>query len=189
MLIEIKSWINNSVLYSGDFETIKDAVEDAVKNRASLNGASLNGASLNGASLNGAYLNGASLNGASLNRASLDGASLDGASLNGASLNGAYLNRASLNGVSLNGASLNGAYLNGAYLPNNFIYLSISPIGSENGCLWVMKNENGILKYNRGCFSGTETEFRAAILKKHAGTELEKKYLAAIDFIKIQHGG
>jgi uncharacterized protein YjbI with pentapeptide repeats len=156
MLIEIKSWINNSVLYSGDFETIKDAVEDAVKNRASLNGASLNRASLDGASLDGAYLDIASLNGASLNGASLDG------------------------------ASLNGASLNRAYLPN-FIYLSISPIGSENGCLWVMKNENGIL-YNRGCFSGTETEFRAAILKKHAGTEFEKKYLAAIDFIKIQLG-
>ena len=115
--IEIKS-IWGEVLFSFEKEnnTIKDTVEEAVKQGASLNGASLNGASLDGASLDGASLYRASLDGASLDGASLDGASLDGASLNGASLNGASLYRASLNGASLNGASLKGASLDGASL-------------------------------------------------------------------------
>ena len=76
--IEIKS-IWGEVLFSFEKEnnTIKDTVEEAVRQGASLNRASLNGASLNGASLNGASLNGASLYGASLDGASLYGASLD----------------------------------------------------------------------------------------------------------------
>ena len=60
--IEIKS-IWGEVLFSFEKEnnTIKDTVEEAVRQGASLNRASLNGASLNGASLDGASLYGASL--------------------------------------------------------------------------------------------------------------------------------
>ena len=120
--IQIKS-IWGEVLFEHEKEnnTIKDTLEEAVRQGASLTGASLYRASLDRASLYGASLNGASLDGASLTGASLDGASLDranldGASLNGASLNGASLYRASLTGASLNGASLNGASLDGASL-------------------------------------------------------------------------
>ncbi len=52
-----------------------------------------------------------------------------------------------------------------------------------------MKNDAGILIYNRGCFSGTEEEFLAAVSKKHAGTECEKIYKAAVEFIKLKFGG
>ena len=101
--------------------TLKETVERAVSDGASLNWASLNGANLNGANLNGASLNWASLNranlyGASLYRASLYGANLYGANLNGANLDGANLNWASLNWANLNGASLNWANLDGASL-------------------------------------------------------------------------
>ena len=108
--IEIKS-IWGEVLFSFEKEnnTIKDTVEEAVRQGASLDGANLNGASLYGASLYGASLDGASLDGANLNGASLNGANLYGANLNGASLNGASLYRASLNGANLNRASLYGA--------------------------------------------------------------------------------
>ena len=125
--IEIKSIFGNVLFeYSKEDNTIKDTVEEAVRQGISLVGASLVGASLDGASLyraslsraslDGASLRGASLVGASLYRASLDGASLDGASLDGASLDGASLRGASLDGASLDGASLRGASLRGASL-------------------------------------------------------------------------
>ena len=120
--IQIKS-VFGDVLFEHEKEnnTIKDTLEEAVRQNASLIGASLIdanliGANLNGASLNYASLNYANLNGASLNYASLNGASLNYASLNYASLNGASLNDASLIGANLNGASLNGASLNYASL-------------------------------------------------------------------------
>jgi len=129
MKIEIKNRYDGRLIFSGAFESLLLAVEEAARERisldyASLNGASLDYASLYGASLNGASLDYASLYGANLNHASLYGASLYGANLNhasldyaslyGANLYGASLDHASLDYASLNGASLNGANLNGA---------------------------------------------------------------------------
>ncbi len=126
---QIKNRFTGAVLFECEAKSIKDAVENAVEDGASLVGASLvraslvranlvraslDGASLDGANLDGASLYGASLVGASLVRASLDGASLDGASLVRASLDGASLDGASLDGASLDGASLDGASLDGA---------------------------------------------------------------------------
>ena len=130
--IQIKSiWEEVLFEYEKENNTLKDTLEEAVKQeanlyranldganlyRANLDGANLNRASLNRASLNRASLNGASLEGANLNRASLEGASLNGASLEGANLNRASLEGASLEGANLNRASLEGASLNGASL-------------------------------------------------------------------------
>lgn len=68
--IQIKSiWGDILFEYEKENNTIKDTLEEAVKQ-----GASLNRANLYGANLNGASLDGASLDGANLYRASLDGA-------------------------------------------------------------------------------------------------------------------
>ena len=100
--IQIKS-IFGKLLFEFEKEnnTIKDTVEEAVKN-----GANLYRASLDGANLDRANLSGASLYRASLDRANLDGANLYRASLDGASLNGASLDRANLDGASLDRANL-----------------------------------------------------------------------------------
>ena len=88
--IEIKSIFGKVLFtYTNENATIKDAVEQATKEKVILNGASLNGANLDGANLYGASLYRASLYGANLDGASLDGANLDGANLDGASLYGA----------------------------------------------------------------------------------------------------
>ena len=88
--IQIKSiWGDILFEYEKENNTIKDTLEEAVKQGANLNGANLNGANLDGANLNRANLNGANLNRANLNRASLNGANLNGANLDGANLNGA----------------------------------------------------------------------------------------------------
>jgi len=158
MLIQIKSWLTDKVLFEGRYGDLSQAAVDAVRIRADLHDADLHGADLHGAYLHGAYLRGADLR---------------GADLRGADLHGAYLR---------------GADLHGADLDSKYCFLSISPIGSENGCLWVMRNEAGVLMYNRGCFSDTEEQFVAAVKAKHAGTEYERKYMAAVEFIKSQVG-
>ena len=66
MKIEIKHRWNGSVLFSFETDTIKLAVEAAVKQGADLKGAYLKGAYLEGAYLEGAYLKGADLKGAYL---------------------------------------------------------------------------------------------------------------------------
>jgi hypothetical protein len=187
--IEIKSWINGKILFEGEFENICDAVSAAIKSSANLHSANLRSANLIGANLIGANLRSANLSGADLRSANLIGANLSGANLSSACLRGANLIGANLRSANLSGAYLGGADLSGAYLDSKYSFLSISPIGSESGCLWVMREQDtGILKFNRGCFCGTEEEFIAAVSKKHAGTEYEKKYLAAIKFVHSQVG-
>ena len=70
--IQIKH-ILGSVLfeYESENNSVKETVEKAVKNGASLNGAILNRAILDGASLNGASLDGAILNGEILKKVPL----------------------------------------------------------------------------------------------------------------------
>ncbi len=108
MKIQIKSWINASVLFECESDSTKLCVELAVNSRANLSRADLYGANLYGADLSGADLSGANLYGANLSRADLYGANLYGANLYGANLYGADLSGANLYGADLSGANLYG---------------------------------------------------------------------------------
>ena len=59
MKFEIKSWLNGNLLFSVETESLKLALELAVKKGAYLKGADLTGADLKGADLKGADLKGA----------------------------------------------------------------------------------------------------------------------------------
>ncbi len=91
--IEIKNRWTGSILFEYEKEnnTLKDTVEQAIKEGANLRGAYLRGANLRGANLEGANLEGANLRGAYLEGANLEGANLEGANLEGANLEGANL--------------------------------------------------------------------------------------------------
>jgi hypothetical protein len=173
MRIEIKN-ISGAIIYSGEFESVRHAIEQAVVDKANLHEADLRGADLREADLREANLRGANLHGTDLCRANLRGADLCRANLRGANLREA----------DLYGADLRRTNLYGATLDSKYCYLSISPIGSENGQLWTFRDEDGVLKLNRGCFSGTLPEFVEAVKNKHSGNKYEKQYMAAIEFIK-----
>jgi len=74
MKIEIRNKYNDSIIYTGEFETLLVAVEEAVKKGADLHGADLHGADLGAAYLRGAYLGGADLGAADLGGADLGAA-------------------------------------------------------------------------------------------------------------------
>ena len=116
MKIEIKSRWGDGVPYSGEYESVKEAVEAAATCGANLCGADLRGADLRDANLCGANLRGADLRDANLRGADLSGADLRGANLCGADLSGADLCGADLSGADLRDANLCGANLCGADL-------------------------------------------------------------------------
>ena len=86
MKIEIKHWIHDNILVCGEYESIKECLENNVADKKDMRGADLRGAYLRGADLRGAYLSGADLRGADLRGADLSGADLRGADLRGEKL-------------------------------------------------------------------------------------------------------
>ena len=135
-MAQIKSWLTNEVLFEYD-GTIKEAVEEAVRQGinleraylkyADLSGADLRyailrGANLKDANLYNAYIRYADLNGAQLSNVNLRYADLYGANLKDAYLREAYLTGASLKYAILEGANLSNADLKGANLERAFLY-------------------------------------------------------------------
>ena len=76
MKISIKALWTNSILFEGEFESTKHALQKAVADETNLYGADLRGANLYGANLYGADLYGADLYGADLRGANLYGEKL-----------------------------------------------------------------------------------------------------------------
>jgi hypothetical protein len=119
MKIEIKNRFTGEVIILGEYESIKECLENnkgAYLGGADLRGADLRGAYLGGAFLRGAGLGDADLRGADLGDANLGDADLRDADLGDAYLGGAYLGDANLGGADLRDADLRGADLRGAYL-------------------------------------------------------------------------
>jgi uncharacterized protein YjbI with pentapeptide repeats len=110
--LQIKT-LAGEVLFESEKTTIKEAVEEAVREDANLRGANLGDADLRGVDLRDADLGGANLRGANLGDADLGGANLGGANLRGADLGGADLRGANLGDADLGDADLGGADLRG----------------------------------------------------------------------------
>ena len=117
--IQIKS-VFGKVLFELEKEnnTIKETLEQAIKENANLINANLEGANLEGANLEGANLYNANLRGANLYNANLYNANLEGANLINANLINANLYNANLINANLRGANLINANLRGANLYN-----------------------------------------------------------------------
>ena len=91
--MKILNRFNGSIIFKFECNTIKECVEEAIKNRANLSGADLSRADLSRADLSEANLSGADLSRADLSRADLNRANLRGANLSGASFLGEELTK------------------------------------------------------------------------------------------------
>ena len=120
--IEIKDTNGNVIfIYEKENNTIKDTIEEAVKNGVSLANADLKdtdlrGANLSGANLSHAYfkwtnLSDANLSGSDLSNAIFNKANISNADLRGANLSCAHLSHADISNTNLRGADLRYAIL------------------------------------------------------------------------------
>ena len=163
--MDIKN-VYDAVIFASAALTLKDALIEAVSNKADLYEANLRGADLRGADLRGA-----NLRGADLREAYLRGAYLSEADLRGADLREAYLNGAYLSGADLRGANLRGADLREA---DHVIHLGC-PNGWANAFAWL---KAGVLMVQVGCQSKTITEAR----EYWTGKEDRREVMAALDY-------
>lgn len=130
--IQIRKIGTGEVIYESKTETIKEALEQAVKEYANLEYANLKGAYLKGAYLEDAYLK---------------DVYLEGANLEGANLEGAFLKNANLEYANLKNANLEDAYLGNANLLYCKMDKKVFKQITEDWFEWDIEDkENGIKK-------------------------------------------
>ena len=172
--IEFASWLGKAALEI-EAETIKEAVEASVENRANLYGANLDGANLDGANLRCA-----NLYDANLRCANLYGANLYGANLRCANLYGANLRCANLDGANLYGAKHNDKEF---WAPRPVLQLGYCGSVGRSTLVMFYADKSEPMIYC-GCLSGTIEAFEAKIHERHGGTFHEYEYMAMVDHIK-----
>ena len=169
MKIEIKSWLNGSIIFEGDFSCIAEAVKSAIKSSADLRYADLSYANLSYANLISANLRYANLRYANLSYADLRYANLSYADLSYADLSYANLRYANLSYGEIKATSRP--------------FIQISPLGKDERQLMAFDTDNGICLIT-GCFTGGIKEFKAALKAKHGANLIAKEYLLAVALIE-----
>ena len=183
MRFEIKSRFSGAVLFAVETESLRLAVELAVKARAHLARANLAGADLARANLAGADLAGANLAGVDLTGANLTGAYLAGVDLAGAYLTGADLARANLADAKLADAKLRAKDGRDLVLVGARPCLQVGPIGSRRDNMVAFITDAGVY-VRAGCFWDTLDAFRRAVAETHGGGLHAREYHSAIALVE-----
>jgi hypothetical protein len=116
MKIQIRKRWDLSIIFECEADSMKLAVELAIKNNANLSSANLSSADLSSANLSSADLSSADLRWANLSSANLSSANLSSANLRWANLSSADLRWANLSSANLSSADLSSADLSSADL-------------------------------------------------------------------------
>jgi hypothetical protein len=194
MIYEIKNYYTGTVIYSGEGDTLRDVVRQAVASRANLSWANLSWANLSGANLSWANLSWANLSGANLSWANLSWANLSGANLSGAylswanlswaNLSGANLSWANLSWANLSWANLSGANLNRAIIGDHKITKWLAQLRRSDGYEFLaLLTESGEILIRAGCRTLTLPEYREHV-KTYRDAAKEAETTAILDFIE-----
>lgn len=141
--ITITNIKNGATLYEGDFASVKECIEDAVLNNASLAYADLRYKNLSHANLDDAMLEHADFTGSNLIGANLSEAALNHASFRNCSLESACLSFSSLNSANFIGSRFGGTYIEGANIDNarfseqSCFHLDFITTNSMRNCLYI----------------------------------------------------
>jgi carbonic anhydrase/acetyltransferase-like protein (isoleucine patch superfamily) len=73
-----------------------------------------------------------------------------------------------------------------AWVSGNAHWITVGPIGSENGFLTAFRQKDNSIIVRRGCFSGAIDEFERAVTERHGDNDHGNIYLALIPVIKLR---
>ena len=206
-MIQIKNRFTGTVILEGAFGTVAELISANSGSNLSysdLKGSNLSytdlkGSNLSYSDLSGSNLSYTDLSGSNLSYSNLSGSNFIGSNLSGSNFIGSNFSGSNLSYTDLSGSNLSGSNLKGS----NFSYTksgdliisaiySIGPIGSRSDYLQCWAFDNGDRQYKTGCFSGTESEFIAAV-SAHGIEKHKTDYMAAIAFfnaiLEVQNNG
>ena len=201
-MIQIKNRFTGTVILEGAFGTVAELI--SANSGSNLSYSDLKGSNLSYTDLKGSNLSYSDLSGSNLSYTDLSGSNLSYSNLSGSNFIGSNLSGSNFIGSNFSGSNLSYTDLSGSNLSgSNFSYTksgdliisaiySIGPIGSRSDYLQCWAFDNGDRQYKTGCFSGTESEFIAAV-SAHGIEKHKTDYMAAIAFfnaiLEVQNNG
>lgn len=199
-MITIKRWTDNEVIYTSDCATIREAVEQAVREKIELSFADLQSTDLSNINLPSAKLFNAKLSYSTLKNTFLIGADLSFANLKGARIEDCNLSLADLSNTDLSFTELSNTDLsltdlsfasfywtkfNKIDLSKAVIYNSIiiKNLGPRKEPVVAIQTNTGI-KIKSEIFFGTLDNFEITVKQNHQNNKYARDYFAMIEFIK-----
>jgi hypothetical protein len=90
----------------------------------------------------------------------------------------------------IEGGTIEGGIIEGGIIEGGTIwggdFLTVSPIGSENGQFTAEITAEGQIICNRGCFSGTLEKFEAAVAKTHGTSPTAVEYGLVVQLVRAR---
>lgn len=142
-IFQIKSYIDNTLLYEGKFQSLNACLEQAITDHTPLDNADLKNANLvnitlDDAELKGADFTGANLTGANLSEACLPGANFGGAALYNTCFAYSSLQHCNFENASFGGTDITGSDLSGSRFSSLSCFsLDFSDARSMAGCVFT----------------------------------------------------
>lgn len=184
-----KAYLMSAYLRCADFTNAD--MQDASLQMADMSFSNMTDANLENADCFKAVMSNACMRNANLRNATLIDADLRDSCLYGADLRGAKLGGAIMSGCDLTNARLEGATLGFDTFFGSAVgvplYQAACGFGSRNGALTLLAiGERKKWRWFTGCFNGTESELRKAVLQKYGIGLHAQGYTLAIDYLVAQ---
>jgi uncharacterized protein YjbI with pentapeptide repeats len=165
MKFEIKNWITGKVMFTLEGADWKLAFVAAVKAGQEFKEADLSGKDFSGIELAGGVFD----------NSRFDNSRFDNSRFDNSSFYNSRFDNSSFDNSSFDGQII-------SKTPRPFLF--IGPLGADQHQLMAVSTVKGI-RLKTGCFSGSVTEFVAALKKKHGDNDIAKEYQAALALIEL----
>ena len=130
--------------------------------------------------IEGGTIRGGTIRGGTIRGGTIKGGTIWGGTIEGGTIEGGTIRGGTIEGGTIEGGTIRGGTIRGGD------FLTVSPIGSENGQFTAEVTEDGDIICNRGCFKGTLEEFEAAVSKTHGSNPTASEYGLVIQLVRMR---
>ncbi len=151
--------------------------------RGTIWGGTIRGGTIWGGTIWGGTIWGGTIRGGTIEGGTIRGGTIEGGTIRGGTIWGGTIRGGTIEGGTIRGGTIRGGTIWGGTIWGGD-FLTISPIGSEDGQFTAEIKEDGTIICNRGCFSGTLEEFEAAVARRHGDTEFAAEYALVAKLVR-----
>ena len=167
---------------------ISDAVELAQNGLAWIGkSAKALGGTIRGGIIEGGIIWGGDIRGGTIRGGIIEGGIIWGGIIEGGTIRGGTILGGTIRGGIIEGGIIEGGDIRGGTIRGGD-FLTISPVGSEDGQFTAEITDEGKIICNRGCWFGTLEEFEAAVAETHDENEHSKAYALIINLVRMRLG-